>query len=108
MHEIRAARLNMTSIDVRIVRGVGLLLLYSFIFWRLFKNNRGNRVIQCGSIALMLFMAMMALMRIPNFPVDVVAWLGLALFLLCLLTMFFLLQQGYRALRSRKSPEHLR
>lgn len=96
----------MTPIDARIVRGIGLFLLYSFIFWRLFKNNRGNRVIQCGSIALMLLMAMTVLMKIPHFPVDVVAWLGLALFLLCLLTMFFLFQQGYRALRNRKAQEH--
>jgi hypothetical protein len=95
----------MTAIDaktVTVVRSIGLLLLYAFIFWRLFKDNRGNRVIQCGSITLMLFLVMGALMRIPHFPVDYVAWLGPALFLLCMLTMFFLFQQGYRALHNRK------
>jgi hypothetical protein len=84
------------------VRIIGLLLLYAFAFWRLFKDNRGNRVIQCGSLTLILFLVMAALMRIPHFPVDCVAWLGSALFLLCMLTMFFLFQQGYRALRNRK------
>jgi len=61
------------------------------------------RVIQCGSITLMLLLVMIALMRIPHFPIDYVAWLGPALFLLCMLTMFFLFQQGYRALRHRKT-----
>jgi hypothetical protein len=96
--------LNMKPIDAHtetVLRSIGVFVLYSFILWRLFKSNQGNRVIQCGSIALMLLMAMTVLMRIPHVPVDVVAWLGLALFLLCLLTMFFLLQQGYRALRNR-------
>jgi hypothetical protein len=86
---------------VTVLRSIGLFLLYAYMFWRLFKDNRGNRVIQCGSITLMLFLVMVALMRIPHFPVDCVAWLGPALFLLCMLTMFFLLQQGYRALRNR-------
>ena len=84
------------------LRSIGLFLLYAFIFWRLFKDNRGNRVIQCGSITLMLFLVLVALMRIPNFPIDYVWWLGPALFLLCMLTIFFLFQQGYRALRNRK------
>jgi hypothetical protein len=83
------------------VRSVGLFLLYGFIFWRTFKDNSGNRVIQCGSITLMLFLVMLAMMRIPHLPIDYVAWLGPALFLLCLLTMFFLFQQGYRAVRRR-------
>ena len=82
-------------------RRIGLFLLYAFMFWRLFRDNRGNRVIQCGSITLMLFLVMVALARIPNIPIDYVAWLGPALFLLCMLTMFFLFQQGYRALRKR-------
>lgn len=51
----------------------------------------------------MLFVVMLALFKIPNFPVSVLAWLGVFLFSLCLLTMFFLVQQGYRALRHRKT-----
>jgi cation transport ATPase len=87
--------------SLTLARSIGFFLLYAFMFWRLFRNNRGNRVIQCGSLTLMLFLVMLALMRIPNIPIDYVAWLGFALFLLCMLTMFFLLQQGYRALRER-------
>jgi len=83
------------------VRGIGLFFVYAFLFWRLFKDNRGNGVIQCGSITLMLFLVMVALMQIPRVPVDYVAWLGPALFLLCMLTMFFLFQQAYRAVRRR-------
>ena len=82
-------------------RGIGLFFLYAFIFWRTFKDNPGNRVIQCGSITLMLFLVMLALTQIPHVPVDYVAWLGPALFLLCMLTIFFLFQQGYRALRKK-------
>src|SRR5215472_10792360 len=87
--------------SVAVARSIGLLVFYAVILWRTFKNSRGNRVIQCGSITLMLFLLMIALMRIPRFPIDYVAWLGPALFLLCLLTMFFLFQQGYRALRKK-------
>ena len=86
---------------VHAARGIGLFFFYAFILWRTFKDNPGNRVIQCGSITLMLFLVMLALMRIPKFPIDYVAWLGPALFLLCMLTMFFLLQQGIRAVRRR-------
>jgi heme A synthase len=85
---------------VHVLRGIGLFVLYAWVFWRAFKDNRGNRVIQCGSITLMLFLVMVALMKIPHFPIDYVAWLGPALFLLCMLTMFFLFQQAYRALRN--------
>jgi hypothetical protein len=86
---------------VILARSIGLFLFYAFMFWRLFRDNRGNRVIECGSITLMLFLVMLALTRIPNLPIDYATWLGPALFLLCMLTMFFLFQQGYRALRKR-------
>ena len=94
---------SMTGNAAHTARGIGLFLFYAFVLWRLFKDNRGNRVIQCGSITLMLFVVLMALMSIPNLPIDYVWWLWPALFLLCLLTMFFLFQQGYRALRNRKN-----
>ena len=86
---------------VTVARSIGLFLFYAIMFWRLFRDNREDRVIQCGSITLMLFLLMLALTRIPNIPIDYVAWLWPALLLLCMLTMFFLFQQGYRALRKR-------
>ena|ERR1700730_6492967 len=98
---------SMIAVDPSVVRGIvgslGLILLYGFSFWRIFKRNPGNRVIECGSITLMVFAVMMALFRIPNFPTWVVALFGLLVLLLGLLTIFFLLQQGYHALRRRKT-----
>ncbi len=46
--------------------------------------------------------AFAALMSVPSLA-DYAAWLGPLLFRLCMLTMFFLFQQGYRALRRRKT-----
>ena len=34
-------------------------LFYAFIFWRLFKEKRGDRVIQCDTSTLMLFLVML-------------------------------------------------
>jgi hypothetical protein len=51
----------------------------------------------------MLFFLMMLLMKFTNLPDWVLPSLGLLLFLLCLLTMVFLLLQGVQAIRRRKS-----
>jgi len=97
----------MFVVDKNTVRGVidilGLVLFYGFVFWRIFKGNRGNKVIECGSITLIVFVVLLALAKVPNLPVWVSGWLAVLLFLLCLITMFFLAQQGYRALRRRKT-----
>jgi|SRR5579872_7276521 len=57
-----------------------------------------NRVIGCGSIAVLFFFAAAKLSDIPNAPTWIVGSLGVLAFLLCLLTLGFLAQQGYRAL----------
>jgi hypothetical protein len=67
------------------------------------KGDPGSKVIRCGSIALMVFVVMLALFKIPTIPSLVLAGLGMLLLFLCILTMFFLGQQGYHALRRRKS-----
>jgi hypothetical protein len=89
------------------LRPLGSFLLvavvYWLLFWRIIKSNRGNRVIECGSITLMLFFLMMLLIRLPSLPDWVLPSLGLLLFLLCLLTMFFLFVQGVQAIRHRKA-----
>jgi len=89
------------------LRPLGSFLLvavvYWLLFWRIIKSNRGNRVIECGSITLMLAILMMLLMKLTNLPNWVLPSLGLLVFLLCLLTMFFLLVQGVQAIRHRKS-----
>jgi hypothetical protein len=51
------------------VRGIGVALFYLYIFWNMFKTNPGNKVIRCGSITLMVFVVMIALTKVPNFPV---------------------------------------
>jgi O-antigen/teichoic acid export membrane protein len=81
------------------LRVIGMALFYIYVFWNLIRTNPQNRVIQCGSLALIVFFLMIVLMRIPNFP----AWyLGPLLFALCILTFIFLIQQGYRAIRDRR------
>jgi thiol:disulfide interchange protein len=89
--------------DVRsILSFLVVAVVYWLSLWRIIKGNRGNRVIECGSITLMLFFLMMLLMKLRNVPDWVLPSLGLLLFLLCLLTMFFLLLQGVQAIRHRK------
>ncbi len=96
----------MTALDPnlipRVVGSVGLVLLYGYSFWRIFKRNPGNKVIECGVITLMVFVLAMALFKIPQFPIWIVASLFFLVFLLGILTMGFLAQQGYRALRHRR------
>jgi hypothetical protein len=78
-------------------------VIYWLSLWRIIKGNRGNRVIECGSITLMLFFLMMLLMKATNLPDWVLPSLGVLLFVLCLLTMFFLFLQGVQAVRHRRS-----
>ena len=93
-----------TASGVRpIVSFLMVAVVYWLSLWRIIKGNRGNRVIECGSITLMLFFLMMLLMKLTNLPDWVLPSLGLLLFLLCLLTMFFLVLQGVQAIRHRKS-----
>ena len=86
-----------------IVSFLVVAVVYWLSLWRIIKGNRGNRVIECGSITLMLFFLMMLLVKVTNVPDWVLSSLGLLLFLLCLLTMFFLLLQAVQAIRHRKS-----
>src|SRR5215467_10958068 len=62
-------------------------LVYWMSLWRIIRGHRVNRVIERGSITLMLLFLIMFLPKVPNLPDWVVPSLGLLLFLLCLLTM---------------------
>src|SRR5215472_15130067 len=86
-----------------IVSFLAVAVVYWLSLWRIIKGNRGNRVIECGSITLMLFFLIMPLMKLTSLPDWVVPSLGALLFLLCLLTMFFLFLQGVQAIRRRRS-----
>src|SRR6266849_10399462 len=78
---------------------LGILALYLSAFWRVFKTHPGNRLVRCGIIALLVFAALLVLIRFPSVPQWVIDYVGLLLLLLCLLTMFFLFQRAYRAVR---------
>jgi hypothetical protein len=60
----------MIPVDAKAARAIGFLLIYAFFFWRLIRSNRGDKFIQCGGITVMLFLVLMALSRIPHFPLD--------------------------------------
>jgi hypothetical protein len=86
-----------------IVSFLMVAVVYWLSLWRIIKGNRGNRLIECGSITLMLFFLMMLLMKFTSVPDWVLPSLGLLLFLLCLLTMFFLLLQAVQTIRHCES-----
>lgn len=106
VHEVELT-INMMPIDAKTARATGFLLIYALFFWRLIKSNRGDKFIQCGSITVMLFLVLMVLSRIPNFPLDDYApWFAISLFLLCVLTMFYLFQQLYRERKQKMQKHH--
>jgi hypothetical protein len=98
---------NLSSIDGRRLQDIGvgclITLFYAIYFWRTFKKNPGNRVVECGIITVALFLVMVPLSRLGNIP----EWFfGTWLILVALLsfsTLFFVAQRAYRALRRRKS-----
>jgi hypothetical protein len=102
--DYNTSQMNLVETDVLrpVVSILALALLYGFSFWRIFKENAGNRVVECGTIALMVFVVLMALAK-AKFPTWILGWLAMLVFWLCILTMFFLAQQGYRALRRRNT-----
>lgn len=51
-----------------VISSVALIGSYAFVSWRIIRSNPGNRVIECGSIALVVFFVMAAAFRIPNLP----------------------------------------
>ncbi len=97
----------MIALDANIVRGimgsVGLMLVYGLSLWRIFKSNPGDKFIECGSIAVMLLLVILASRKIPHFPSWILTFLMVLLYVMIFVSIFFMLQQGYRALRGRKT-----
>jgi hypothetical protein len=85
-----------------IIGGVALLGFYGFTMWQVTAKNPGKRVVECGGIALVVFFAMAAAMKIPGLPDWVALGLGILFLLPSFLRIFFLMQQGYRALRGKQ------
>ena len=97
----------MIAVDPNIVRrtigSAGLILAYSLSTWRIIKSNPGDRFIECSSITVMVFVLTMAVIRIRYFPDWVLESLQVLLYLMTFLSIFFMFQQGYRALIRRKT-----
>jgi hypothetical protein len=96
----------MIAVDANIVRRIigsaGLILAYGISTWRMVKSNPGDTFIECSSITVLLFVVTMAVIRIRYFPDWVLESLEVLLYLMTFLSIFFF-QQGYRALRRRKT-----
>jgi hypothetical protein len=97
----------MIAVDANLVRKIVgsavLLLVYGLWLWRIFKSYPGDRFIQCASVTVMVLVAAGAANRIRNFPDWLWEPVTLLLCLLAFLSIFFMSQQGYRALRRRKT-----
>ncbi len=89
-----------------VVREIAELLagasFYLGLSWHTYKRYPGNKLVRFGSLTLGVFTALAILSEVPNLPDWVPLSLILLVFLLCLLTLFFLLQRGWRALYRRK------
>lgn len=84
-----------------IVSAILAILYWGLLFWRTFRRNRGNLVIECGIVTIMIFLAMAFLSRIINFPDWAFGSLLATVFLLCLITLFFFFLEIFRSLRKR-------
>jgi hypothetical protein len=97
----------MIAVDANIVRGIvrsaSLVLAYGLSMWRIFKSNPGDKFLQSASLTVMLFVVTMVAIRTHYFPDWVLTSLEVLLYLLTFLSIFFMFQEGYRALRRRKT-----
>jgi hypothetical protein len=85
-----------------VVSGIVLVGFYGLVLWRIAKRNAGNRVIECGSLALLVVFVLVAAMKVPGLPDWVAPSLGILFLILGFLMIFFLIQQGYNAIRRKK------
>jgi hypothetical protein len=84
-----------------IISGFGVTVGYFIYFWRVLRSNPGNKLVECGTITLAVFFAMVPFSRIPGFTDHIPAWIFLPyillVVLLCFTTLFFLAQRVWRA-----------
>jgi hypothetical protein len=83
-----------------VLRGIFVIALYAFALWRIAAMNRGNRVIECGVISLVLLFAIGFAAK-SNAPDWMVESLGCLMLLTCLLTLALFVLECYQALRRR-------
>jgi len=77
-------------------------LFWGYAFWRIFKSNPRSKVIECGSMTIVLLLAMAFFSKVIDFPLWAVGLLCILLALLCFATLFFFVQEGVSAFRHRK------
>jgi hypothetical protein len=81
-----------------VLRGVIVVAFYAFASWRLVTTNRGNRVIECGVISLVLVFAE-GIAGKSNAPDWVLGSLGVLLLLMCFLTVGLFARECYQGVR---------
>jgi glycopeptide antibiotics resistance protein len=85
-----------------IVSGFCVIALYLIYLWRVFKSNPGNRLVECGVLTVIAFLAMVPFSQIPGFTDRIPDWIFISyillVVLLCFTTLFFLAQRIWRAL----------
>lgn len=92
-----------TNISRTVVAVTVVILGYGIFFLGIFRRFRGDRFIECASVTTFLLAVVLAVHRIPDVP----SWIEKAilplLVLSCWLSVYFGLQQVYRAVRHRKT-----
>jgi heme A synthase len=83
-------------------------LLWGISFWRIARQNRGNKVVECGTLAIIVLLAMALLSRVIVLPDWALLALLALLLILCIATVFFFSKETYRALRDRKAKPSAR
>jgi CDP-diglyceride synthetase len=93
--------------NIGMVRLIAVAALYCVFFWRTIRGNRKNKLILSGCIALTVFMILVVLINVDGVPDWVMESLGGLLLFLCLLTMIFLFQRAFKAIRRRKGERRV-
>jgi hypothetical protein len=83
-----------------VLRGLIVTALYAFAAWRVVVTNRGNRVIECGVISLMLVFAEGFAAR-SNAPDWFLESFGILMLLMCFLTVALFAHECYQGIRRR-------
>jgi hypothetical protein len=65
------------------------------------KKYRGDKFIAFGNLTVMSLVLLFVLKKFPFIPDWLLESLGLLMYLLCVLTLGFLFQQGYQAIRKK-------
>jgi hypothetical protein len=94
----RSPNLNQSVLGV-----IAGLAFYVPLFLRTFRDNRGNKLIECGSLAALSFFLLAASGMIPGFPIWVAVCMGTLTVLLALATLFIVAQRVFAAIRRRKA-----